>query len=242
MFHHYRQNKEDNLKAQAYFRRALLSEPHSAQATGALSIALTITAYLSWTENPERNYEQAFELGERAVALDARYPNAHFALALICMWIGRTERSAAEFEEAIKLNPSFAAAHAVLGVVLTFLGKPEAGVESIEKGVQLSPRDPRLYIWLSGLAAARYQLREYSQAVEIARRSWALNRNYITGLTYVVAGLAQIGNIEEARTALAELREVDPKLAAARTTLQRLYKDQAGIDHLLDGLRKAGFE
>jgi uncharacterized protein involved in exopolysaccharide biosynthesis len=33
----------------------------------------------------------------------------------------------------------------------------------------------------------------------------------------------------------------DPKLAALRTTLQ-LYQNQAGIDHLLDVLRKAGFE
>ena len=242
MFHHYRQNKADNLKAQVYFRRALVSEPNSSQTTAALSIALTIAAYLSWAEDPERTYEEAFELGERAVALDTRYPNAHFALALICMWMGRTERSAAEFEEAIKLNPSFAAAHAVLGVVFTFLGKPGTGVQSIEKGIQLSPRDPRLFIWLSGLAAAHYQLRHYSHAVEMGRRSWALNRNYITGLTYVVAGLAQLGKIEEARTVLADLRLIDPKLAATRTTLQRLYKDQAGIDHLLDGLHKAGFE
>ncbi len=242
MFHHHRQNKADNLKAQGYFRRALLKDPQSPQATAALSIALTIAAYLSWAEDPNRNYAEAFELGERAVALDGRYPNAHFALALICMWTGRTERAAAELEEAIKLNPSFAAAHAVLGAVLTFLGKPGAGVESIEKGMQLSPRDPRLFIWLAGLAATHYQLRHYSQAIEIGRRSWALNRNYITGLTYVVAGLAQVGEIEEARKALADLRELDPKLAAARTTLQHLYKDQTGVDHLLDGLIKAGFE
>jgi TolB-like protein len=242
MFHHYRQNREDNLKAQAYFRRALVSDPHSPQATAGLSIALTIAAYLSWTENPERNFEEAFAWGQRAVALDARYPNAHFALALICMWTGRTDQAAAEFEEAIKLNPSFAAAHAVLGVVLTFRGEPEAGVASVEKGIQLSPRDPRLFIWLSGLAAGHYQLRNYDQAIEIGCRSWTLNRNYITGLTYVVAGLAQLGKIDEARTALADLRELDPKLAAAHTTLQRLYKYQPGIDHLLDGLRKAGFE
>ena len=130
----------------------------------------------------------------------------------------------------------------ILEQKVAVLGKPGVGVESIEKGIRLSPRDPRLFIWLSGLAAAHYQLRDYSQAVEIARRSFALNRNYITGLTYVVAGPAQLGNVEEARTALAELRALDPKFAAARTTLQRLYKDQAGIDHLLAGLRKAGFE
>jgi adenylate cyclase len=242
MFHHYRQNKADNLTAQAYFRRALLSDPQSAQATAALSIALTIAAYLSWAEDPDRGFAEAFELGERAVALDARYPNAHFSLALICMWTGRTERAAAEFEEAIKLNPSFAAAHAVLGVVFTFLGKPGVGVECIGKGLQLSPRDPRLFIWLSGLAAAHYQLGHYSQAVDIGRRSWSLNRDYITGLTYVVAGLAQLGKIEEARSFLADLRKLDPTLAAAHTTLHRLYKDQTSIDHLVDGLRKAGFE
>jgi adenylate cyclase len=241
MFHHYRQNKQDNSEAQAYFRRALAIDEQYPQAMAALSIALCAAGYLSWTDNAERNYEESLELAQRAVALDPRYPNAHFALALISMWLGRNNRAAAEFKEAIKLNPSFAAAHAVLGAVLNFQGQPEEGVASVENGIRLSPSDPRLFIWLSGLGAAHYQLQHYSQAVEIGRRSWALNRSYITGLTYVVAGLAQLGRIEDARTALADLRKLDPKLAALRATVQ-LYQNQAAIDHLLDGLRKAGFE
>jgi adenylate cyclase len=242
MFYHYRQNKADNIEAQAYFRRALAIEPQYPQATAALSIALCAAAYLSWTDNPEQNYEESFELGQRAVTLDPRYPNAHFALALICIWTGRSDRAVAEFEEAIKLNPSFAAAYAILGAVINFRGESEEAIACVEKGIRLSPSDPRLFIWLTGLAAAHYQLRHYSQAVEIGRRSWTLNRNYITGLTYVVGGLAQLGRIEEARAALADLKEFDPNLAAVRTTMQRLYQNQAGIDHLLDGLRKAGFE
>jgi tetratricopeptide (TPR) repeat protein len=157
------------------------------------------------------------------------------------MWTSRTEQAAAEFKEAIKLNPSFAAAHAVLGAVLNFLGDSEAGVASVEKAIRLSPSDPRLFIWLSGLAAAHYQTGSYAQAVATGRRSWALNRNYFTGLTYVVAGLAQLGKEDEARAALSGLRDIDSKLTAARTTLQ-LYKNQGGVDHLLEGLRKAGFE
>ena len=241
MFHHYRQNKQDNSEAQAYFRRALAIDEQYPQAMAALSIALCAAGYLSWTDNAERNYEESLELAQRAVALDPRYPNAHFALALISMWLGRNDRAAAEFKEAIKLNPSFAAAHAVLGAVLNFQGQPEEGVASVEKGIRLSPSDPRLYIWLSGLAAAHYQLQHYSEAVEIARRSWTLNRSYITGLTYVVAGLAQLGRLDDAQVALADLKELDPKLAALRTTVL-LYQNQAGVDHLLDGLRKAGFE
>ena len=241
MFHHYRQNKQDNIEAASYFRRALAIDAQYPQAMAALSIALCAAAYLSWTDHPERNYAESLELAQRAVALDPRYPNAHFALALISMWLGRNDRAAAEFKEAIELNPSYAAAHAVLGAVLNFEGQSEEGVASVEKGIRLSPSDPRLFIWLSGLAAAHYQLTHYSQAVEIGRRSWTLNRNYITGLTYVVAGLAQLGRVEDARAALADLQERDPKLAALRTTL-KLYQNKAGVDHLLDGLRKAGFE
>jgi adenylate cyclase len=241
MFHHYRQNKADNIEAQAYFRRALSIDPQYPQATAALSIALTIAAYLSWADNPQRCFEEAFDLGQRAVSLDPRHPNSHFALALICMWLSRTDRAAAEFREAIKLNPSFAAAHAVLGPVLNFQGQSEEGVASVEIGIRLSPSDPRLFIWLSGLAAAHYQLRHYSEAVEIGRRSWTLNNSYITGLTYVVAGLAQLGRVEEALRALTDLKKRDPNLAAARATVQ-LYQDQGAIDHLLDGLRKAGIE
>ena len=147
-----------------------------------------------------------------------------------------------EFQEAIKLNPSFAAAHAVLGVVLNSRGQSEEAVASVERGIRLSPSDPRLFIWLSGLAAAHYQLRHYSQAIEIGRRSWTLNRNYITGLTYVVAGLAQLGQIEDARATLAILKELDPNLTAVRMTLERVYTYQPGIDHLHEGLRKVGIE
>jgi adenylate cyclase len=241
MFYHYRQNKEDNVAAQAYFRRALAIDAQYPQAAAALAIAVLNAGYLGWSGNAERNFAEALELAQRAIALDPRYPNAHLALALVSMWLGRTDRSAAEFKEAIKLNPSFAAAHAVLGAVLNFQGQSEEGVESVDKGIRLSPSDPRLFIWLSGLAAAHYQLRHYSQAIEIARRSWTLNNSYITGLTYVVAALAQLGRVEQAQAALADLKKRDPNLTALRTTVQ-LYQDPAAVDHLLDGLRKAGFE
>jgi Flp pilus assembly protein TadD len=97
-------------------------------------------------------------------------------------------------------------------------------------------------MWLPALAVAHYQLRQYEQAVVVGRRSWTLNRNWPLGLTHVVAALAQLGRIEEAQAALADLKGLDPNLSFVRTTLQRLYAYQAGIDHLLDGLRKAGFE
>jgi adenylate cyclase len=242
VWHHYRHTKADNIEAQAHFRRALAIDPQYPQATAALALALCNAAYLAWAEDPERNYAEAYELAQRAVALDARYPVARFVLGLVCAWTGRSDRALTEYREAGNLNPSYAVAHVMLGHMLAYTGHPEETVPLVEKGIRLSPSDPRLFMWLPALACAHYQLRNYEESVVAGRRSWTLNRNWPLGLTHAAAALAQLGRIEEAQAALADLKGLDPNLSFVRTTLQRLYAYQAGIDHLLDGLRKAGFD
>jgi tetratricopeptide (TPR) repeat protein len=242
MFHHYRQNKQDNIEAQAYFRRALAIDPKYPQAMAALALAVLNAANLGWAEDMERSYEEALELAQRAINLDPRFPNARFALGGVCMWTRRAERAIAEFEEAIKLNPSFAAAHVLLGQMYLYAGRREEAIERAAKGISLSPSDPRLFIWLPALAGAHYQMRHYAEAVEAGRRSWSLNRNWPHGLRYVVAGLAQLGRIEEAQAALAALRLMDANLEYSASVWRRNWPDPADVDHLLDGLRKAGFE
>jgi adenylate cyclase len=100
MFHHYRQNKAENLEAQAYFRRALAIDAQYPQATAALSIALCSAALAGWAENSDACFEQAHDLAQRAVTLDPRYPNAHFALGLVSMWTSRSERATAGGDQA----------------------------------------------------------------------------------------------------------------------------------------------
>ena len=240
VWHHYRQNKADNIEAQAYFRRALAIEPQYPQAIAGLSISLSSAAMIGWADDADARFEDAYDFARQAVAVDPRYPNAHFALGLACMWTRRSERGIAAFEEAIKLNPSFAAAHVLLGQMYLYAGRPEETIGLAEKGIRLSPSDPRLFIWLPALAGAHYQMRHYAEAVEAGRRSWSLSRNWPHGLRYVVAGLAQLGRIAEAQTALAELKLADSNLEVSASVLRRVYPDPAAVDHLLDGLRKAG--
>src|SRR5262249_29595719 len=157
-------------------------------------------------------FEEAYDIARQAVTLDPHYPNAHFALGLACMFTPRPERGIAAFEEAIGLNPSFAAAHVLLGQMYLYAGRREEAIELAEKGIRLSTSDPRMFIWLTAIAGAQYQLRHYAEALDAGRRSWALNRNWPSGLRYVVAGLAQLGRVEEAQAALADLRRMDRNL------------------------------
>ena len=242
VWHHYRHTKPDNVEAQANFRRALALDPHYPQATAALAIAVCNAAYLGWTAEVEHNYVESYELAQHAVGLDARYPNAHFALGLAGMWTRRSDRAIAALKEAISLNPSFAAAYVLLGQMYLYGGEPQEAIRLAEKGIRLSPTDPRLFIWLPALAGAHYQLHRYEEAIEVGRRSWTLNRNWPGGLRYVVAGLAQLGRMQEAQAALAELRRLNADLAFVEGNLKRLFSDPAAVDHILDGLRKAGFD
>jgi adenylate cyclase len=242
VWHHYRHTKPDNLEAQALFRRALAIDTQYPQAAAALTIAVLNAGFLGWAEDADANFAEAYDLGQRAIGFDPRYPNAHFALGLVCTWTRRIERAIAEFEEAIRLNPSHAAAHVQLGQMYNYTGRPEQAIALEEKGVRLSPSDPRLFMWLPALAGAHYQLGHYAEAVEYGRRSWTLSRIWPHGLRYVVAGLAQLGKMEEAKAALAELKRMDPDLTYSATTLRRLFSDPTAVDHILDGLRKAGFE
>jgi adenylate cyclase len=242
VWHHYRQTKPDNGEAQSLFQRALTIDPQYPQATAALSIAVSASGQLRWVEDPEQSFELAYDLGQRAVIFDPHYPNAHFAVGLTCMWTRRSERAISEFEEAVRLNPSFAAAHVLLGQMYLYAGRPEEAIEQAERGIRLSPSDPRLFIWLPALAGAYYLLGRYAEAIEAGRRSWTLNRHWPHGLRYVVAGLGQLGHLEEAQSALAALKSMDATLDASAGVLRRVYPDSAAVDHILDGLRKAGFD
>jgi tetratricopeptide (TPR) repeat protein len=204
-------------------------------------MAVCNAGFLGWAETPEDNYAECYELAQRAIALDPRDPMARFAFAIACMYTRRSERAMDEFRQVIKLNPSHAAAYAQLGQMLTYIGRFAETIPMVEQGIRLSPADPRLFIWLPAVAGAHYQVRDYEKAIEVGRRSWVLNRNWPVGLRYVVAGLAQLGRIEEAQAALVQLKAIDPDPAAFESLARRLFSDGAPVDHLFEGLRKAGY-
>ena len=242
LWYFYRYSKENSVEAAALFRRALEMDAQYPQPVAQLAITLCNAAYLGWADDVALNYVEAYELARRAVSLDARYPPGHFAIGLVCMWTRRSDTAKSSFQEAINLNPSYAAAHVLLGQMHLYGGQPAEAIALAEKGIRLSPKDPRLFVWLPALSGAHYQLGHYAEAVEAGRRSWMLNRNWPAGLRYVVAGLAQLGRIEEAKAALKELKLLNPSVVFVESNLRRLYNDQAAIDHILDGLRAAGFD
>jgi len=242
MWHHYHYTPGDSLKAQAFFRNALAVDPDFGHAASALAVSLCQAVISNYdpAEN-EAMLEEAERNARHALRCDARDPSAHFAMGVVRSHIHQAEAALEALEEAGRLNPSYAAAHAFRGFVLNYLHRPDEAIRSIELALRLSPHDPRRFLWLPALASSHYLSGRYEAALEVTREAQRLNPDYLVAARYEVACLGQLGRQEEAPPAIARLRHLDAGLPACEVVLRRYFVPEAA-EHIIAGLRKAGFE
>ena len=95
-------------------------------------------------------------------------------------------------------------AAAQLGIDYLFLGQFDKSLEYFDKAIRTSPsRSDRSLYWYGSKAWANFGLKNYDQAIELARRAIAINPTY-DPFTHVilVAALALTDHDAEAREAL----------------------------------------
>ena len=102
-----------------------------------------------------------------------------------------------------------------------------------------------VYLWMTGATNAKLHLGEYEQAVAWLRRAIEANRNYPMAFFYLAAALAQLGRLDEARSAVKAGLALNPAFTLSRTRASgsALSDDPAylaGHENILEGLRKAG--
>ena len=93
--------------------------------------------------------------------------------------------------------------------------------------------------------SAKLHLGSYGQAVELYRRSIEANRNYPRGYFLLAAALAQLGRLDEARSALMAGLALTPTFAVSRARAAWTARSDdptylAQLEPIFDGLRKAG--
>ena len=109
-----------------------------------------------------------------------------------------------------------------------------------ERAMALSPLDPGffLYLTVAGLASLFSGRPEY--ALELAKRSAAVNPDWDRTYWALVATYAQLDRLAEARAALAKLLSLSPGLAVSGARQRLPIRNPASLDMILDGFHKAG--
>ena len=159
------------------------------------------------------------------------------------MFLGRIDKALLEMRESIRLNPSHAAAHAIMAPLLYYVGRADEALASAQRALSLSPCDPRLGLWLAVVSQAQYFLKAYEEAATIGQWALSLIQENPLAHRFVAASLGQLHKTIEAEPIILILRESrTPSIQAIRNSVMHLYRDEQMIEHMLDGLRKAGLQ
>jgi tetratricopeptide (TPR) repeat protein len=181
----------------------------------------------------------------RALSMVPDHAPSHMFFGLVEMFTNRAAEGIAECEHALELDRNLAAAHALIGFGKIFVGRAEETEAHIVEALRLSPRDTLAYNWLAYAGMANNHLGAYEQAVAWCRRAIEANRNFPLPNIELAAALAQLGRLDEARSARAAALALDPNFAISR--VRTAWSARSGdptylaqLEPILDGLRKAG--
>jgi adenylate cyclase len=235
--------------AYALCEQALAIDPNNVRALMVLGVKFLMPARLGLSGDPKGDLKRADELESKALALDPDYAGAHDVKGTILRFQARTEEAVAEHERALALDPSNVYAAAELGYDYQRLGEFDKSVEYFDKAIRGSPYDPALAFWDGGKTSSIFALKRYDEAIELARKTIAINSNYVPWAhTFLVAALALTGHDAEAREALQRylaLPSTGPlkTIAAWKVHQMSLGGDPRFLEaheRMYDGLRKAG--
>ena len=141
-------------------------------------------------------------------------------------------------ERAIALNRMDGSNLATMGILTAYSGDWEHGCSLVESALQLNPHHPGWY-WFAHFLNA-YRKGDYRGALSIALKFNMPGYFYAHAFTGAVYG--QLALREPAQKALQELLAIRPDFAvAARQEFEKLY-DPELVEHLIDGLSKAGLQ
>ena len=238
----WRLTKAEGEASIAILKQAVERYPDYAPACSMLAFAMLVSRLLGWSVGErEPLVKQAAALATRAAELDDSDPWAHLALGYVAFTMRRTDHAVQEFQRALDLNPNFAAAHGYLGFALAFGGRSDQAIDHIEQAIRMSPHDPQNAIFYGGLAVAHYLAGRYAEAVGFGREALQLRDGMTSGHRIYCASLAQTGQIDEARTAVARLKELQPEMSIA--WIEKYVPYPPGpMTKFLEGMRKAGLE
>jgi tetratricopeptide (TPR) repeat protein len=173
------------------------------------------------------------------------HARGHMYLGFIDILTKRAARGIAECEHALALDRNLASAHSIIGYGKIYIGRAEETEAHIVEALRLSPRDTRAYLWMTNAGNAKNQLGSYEQAVAWFRQAIDANRNHPLTHFYLAAALAQIGRLDEARSAVKAGLALNPTYAISRARAARSAMSDdptflAQLEPVFEGMRKAG--
>jgi adenylate cyclase len=209
-------------------------------------------AMLAWLYTSRATLGVGLPLGESvrlaeieartAIELDPGSVLAHSMLAWVFDHQGDQGTALEEAEIAIALNANDPHGHLIMGRVLILSGRPGEGREPLATALRFDPRGPTAPSMMHHRTMGCYFEGDYLGAEAMARRAIRAYPQFSRSYLWLAAALGQLGRAVEALGALDSAIAASPGYFKFNTGSRPPYFRPADYEHLLDGLRKAGWE
>jgi adenylate cyclase len=216
-------------------RQARDARPKRNRCAGRRRVRLHVGIHAGWATTG--TYYEAKILGQadRAITLALDNMWAYNVKSLYLTTSQRANEGLSAADAGLAIKPDDPPLRRARGAAEIVLGRYEQAISDVQQAIRLSPRDPRIGLWLVTLGDAELGLGhvdvavdEYHKAIDAGWRAYQPYRG-------LAAAYALDGKMEEATSALAEARRLNPQL-----TLKWEQTHSVNVPPLLEGLRKAG--
>jgi class 3 adenylate cyclase/TolB-like protein/Flp pilus assembly protein TadD len=232
-------SRDKNEEAIALFQRAIDLDPNYAAAYAALGGSHFEAVVSGWTEFRQEELDQAETLAQKALALDPTTTSAYRLLAFINMYKRRYDLALGQIDRALEINPSDADSYQMRGTVLVWSGRAAEALPWLETALRF---DRAHIITAENMCMAQYFLHHYGEAVEAGDRALARSPGRSVQLfthPFLAAAYGQMGRSQDAEGERVIVMRLSPFFDAR--TFAGQFGAQEARDHLLEGLKKAGF-
>jgi serine/threonine protein kinase len=230
--------QEEFERALTILNRAIEREPNHSACLTMLALVCGVGHQLGWART-ESLSELSLSYARRAVAADASNHLAHTVLAVAHYARKDIQGFRGAADRALALNSMDGSAVAMIGQWSAYSGDWKRGCDLMERAMRLNPRHLSWY-WFPMVHNA-YRQKDYRRALDYAMRLSLPGQFWTSAVLAMVHG--QLGNQTEAAEALRDLLRLKPQFeASARREAEYLLSDAAHVEHVLEGLRKAGLK
>ena len=130
-----------------------------------------------------------------------------------------------------------------IGWAKYMLGRGAKTEAHVLEALRLSPRDTFAFRWMMYVGSAKLHINADAEAVAWLRRGIEANRNFALGYFYLAAGLALLGELDEARATVQAGLALNRSFTIKRYRVGRQSDNPtylAGRERIYEGMRTAG--
>ena len=207
-----RVKRDSHYAALALFDQALKADPNDADALA--GEAFTYMALYTFGEAAtETSLDgKIIDQADRAIALSADNMRAYAAKSLYLAGTGRANQSLRAADSGLAIDPNNAPLLDARTLAEISLGHFERAKSDAQQAMRLSPRDPETPNRLINLGMAELGLRRFDAVIDEFQKAIDAGAHYFIPYVNLAAAYALAGKMDEAKSALAEGRRLNPNL------------------------------